>query len=184
MTIKPQRNGELTPFSHHLAPFGRSMYGPLYMGSLGGKYRHIHHPLSVWDKHGPTICDSILVVLNFEGHFRLGNFIFISLRILGPSNGGVGTCIAGVRVLKIGTFEGSGYLGLGCEEKSKKKNTPQDAKKVASVKVTLYGIFPKIGGKLPQNGWFISWKTLLKWMIWGFSHYFWVDTHIAYDPRS
>ena len=97
------------------------MYGPLYMGSLGGKYRHIHHPLSVWDKHGPTICDSILVVLNFEGHFRLGNFIFISLRILGPSNGGVGTCIAGVRVLKIGTFEGSGYLGLGCEEKSKKK---------------------------------------------------------------
>ena len=35
-----------------------------------------------------------------------------SLRILGPSNGGVGTCIAGVRVLKIGTFEGSGYLGI------------------------------------------------------------------------
>ena len=35
-----------------------------------------------------------------------------SLRILGPSNGGVGTCIAGVRVLKIGTFEGSGYLGF------------------------------------------------------------------------
>ena len=34
-----------------------------------------------------------------------------TLRILGPSNGGVGTCIAGVRVLKIGTFEGSGYLG-------------------------------------------------------------------------
>ena len=29
----------------------------------------------------------------------------------GPSNGGVGTCIAGVRVLKIGTFEGLGYLG-------------------------------------------------------------------------
>ena len=39
-------------------------------------------------------------------------YIYISLRILGPSNGGVGTCIAGVRVLKIGTFEGSGYLGL------------------------------------------------------------------------
>ena len=36
---------------------------------------------------------------------------FVTLRILGPSNGGVGTCIAGVRVLKIGTFEGSGYLG-------------------------------------------------------------------------
>ena len=35
----------------------------------------------------------------------------ITLRILGPSNGGVGTCIAGVRVLKIDTFEGSGYLG-------------------------------------------------------------------------
>ena len=33
------------------------------------------------------------------------------------------------------------------------------------------GVEPKIGGK-PQNGWFISWKTLLKWMIWWY-HYFW-----------
>ena len=32
------------------------------------------------------------------------------------------------------------------------------------------GCFQKIG--VPQNGWFISWKTLLKWMIWGFSHIF------------
>ena len=32
-----------------------------------------------------------------------------TLRILGPSNGGVWTCIAGVRVLKIATFEGSGF---------------------------------------------------------------------------
>ena len=37
--------------------------------------------------------------------------LLTTLRILGPSNGGVGTCIAGGRVLKIGTFEGSGYLG-------------------------------------------------------------------------
>ena len=29
----------------------------------------------------------------------------------------------------------------------------------------VYGCFQKIG--VPQNGWFISWKTLLKWMIWG-----------------
>ena len=36
-------------------------------------------------------------------------------------------------------------------------------------------VFPKIGGFDPQNGWFISWKTLLKWMILGgFYHpYFW-----------
>ena len=27
-------------------------------------------------------------------------------------------------------------------------------------------VFPKIGVG-PQNGWFISWQTLLKWMIWG-----------------
>ena len=27
-------------------------------------------------------------------------------------------------------------------------------------------------GKTPQNGWFISWKSLWKWMIWGFSHIF------------
>ncbi len=34
---------------------------------------------------------------------------------------------------------------------------------------------PKIGENT-QNGWFIMenpWKTLLKWMIWGFSPYFW-----------
>ena len=41
-------------------------------------------------------------------------------------------------------------------------------------------VFPKIG--VPQNGWFrmenpikmddLEWKTLLKWMIWGY-HYFW-----------
>ena len=30
-------------------------------------------------------------------------------------------------------------------------------------------VFPKTGE--PQNGWFIWWKTLLKWMIWGY-HYF------------
>ncbi len=27
-------------------------------------------------------------------------------------------------------------------------------------------VFPQIGGFYPQNAWFISWKTLLKWMIW------------------
>ena len=32
-------------------------------------------------------------------------------------------------------------------------------------------------GKTTQNGWFISWKTLLKWMIWRFSHIF-GNTHI------
>ena len=34
------------------------------------------------------------------------------------------------------------------------------------------GVNPKIGVFYPQNGWFISWKTLLKLMIWGY-HYFW-----------
>ena len=43
--------------------------------------------------------------------FSENELVFSTLRILGPSNAGVGTCIAGVRVLKIGTFEGSGYLG-------------------------------------------------------------------------
>ena len=36
-------------------------------------------------------------------------------------------------------------------------------------------VFPKIG--VPQNGCFFSWKTLLKWMIWGFSHIF-GNTHV------
>ena len=33
---------------------------------------------------------------------------------------------------------------------------------------------PRYGwiGVGPENGWFIIWKTLLKWMIWGY-HYFW-----------
>ena len=30
-------------------------------------------------------------------------------------------------------------------------------------------VFPKIG--VPQNGWWKSWKTLLKWMIWGYYHF-------------
>ena len=36
-------------------------------------------------------------------------------------------------------------------------------------------VFPKIG--VPQNGWFIKWKTLLKWMIWGY-HYFWKHPYV------
>ncbi len=32
-------------------------------------------------------------------------------------------------------------------------------------KYTIW-VLPKI--LVPQNGWFISWKTLLKWMIWGY----------------
>ncbi len=40
------------------------------------------------------------------------------------------------------------------------------------------GVEPKIGGK-PQNGWFISWKTLLKLMIWGAHPYFWKHPHTA-----
>ena len=39
-------------------------------------------------------------------------------------------------------------------------------------------MFPKIGGFFPQNGWFISWKTLLKWMIWGGFPYFWKHPYV------
>ena len=38
------------------------------------------------------------------------------------------------------------------------------------------GVEPKIGVG-PQNGWFISWKPLLKWMIWGY-HYFWKHPYV------
>ena len=31
-------------------------------------------------------------------------------------------------------------------------------------------VFPKNRGKTPQNGWWKSWKTFLKWMIWGYHH--------------
>ena len=39
--------------------------------------------------------------------------------------------------------------------------------------------FPKTG--VPQNGWFIKWKTLLKWMIWGY-HYFREHPYIHCTP--
>ena len=38
---------------------------------------------------------------------------------------------------------------------------------------------PKIGFFSPRNGWFISWKTLLKWMIWGYP-YFWKHPYYSY----
>ena len=42
-------------------------------------------------------------------------------------------------------------------------------------------MFPKI--VVPQNGWWKSWKTLLKWMTWGFSPYFWFNTQMElYNP--
>ena len=56
----------------------------------------------------------------------LSQWCSFTLRILGPSNGGVGTCIAGVWVLKIGTFEGSGYLGYINLFGVLKKNHPLD----------------------------------------------------------
>ncbi len=45
-------------------------------------------------------------------------------------------------------------------------------------------VFPKI--EVPENGWFIRGKTLLKWMIWGY-HYFWKHPYgnillIFHDP--
>ena len=40
---------------------------------------------------------------------------------------------------------------------------------------TTYGCWTKNRGKTPQNGWFI-WKTLLKWMIWGYP-YFWKHSY-------
>ncbi len=46
---------------------------------------------------------------------------------------------------------------------------------------TFLGVEPKIGVnpcKFTKNGWFISWKTLLRWMIWGY-HYFWKHPFMA-----
>ena len=43
---------------------------------------------------------------------------------------------------------------------------PPKTKKKVDPESTIW-VFPKIG--ISQNGWFISWKTLLKLMIWGFS---------------
>ena len=34
-------------------------------------------------------------------------------------------------------------------------------------------------GQIPQNGWFIFWKTLLKWMIWGAHPYFWKHPNVS-----
>ena len=45
--------------------------------------------------------------------FQKKNQAFYTLRMLGPFNGRVGTCMAGVRFLKIAVFEGSGFLHAG-----------------------------------------------------------------------
>ena len=53
-------------------------------------------------------------VLLFGGilnHIISGWNFHCALRIRGPSNGRVWTCIAGVRVLQIAIFEGTGFLG-------------------------------------------------------------------------
>ena len=42
-------------------------------------------------------------------------------------------------------------------------------------------VFPKIVEN-PQNGWFISWKTLLKWMIWGYP-YLWKHPYTQQQSR-
>ena len=39
------------------------------------------------------------------------------------------------------------------------------------------------GGKTAQNGWFFSWKTLLKWMIWGYP-YFWKHPYCSVSNIS
>ena len=44
-------------------------------------------------------------------------------------------------------------------------------------------MLPKIGVFTPQNGWFISWKTLLKLMIWGgFTTPIFGNTHMVDQP--
>ena len=42
---------------------------------------------------------------------------------------------------------------------------------------SLIWVFPKI--LVPQNGWFIMWKTPLKWMIWGAHPYFWKHPYVC-----
>ena len=50
--------------------------------------------------------------------------------------------------------------------------------KASGFHIRLYGYFQKYGC-FPQNGWWKSWKILLKWMIWrDFTHYFWFNTHM------
>ena len=47
----------------------------------------------------------------------------------------------------------------------------------------IYGCWTKNRVFFLQNGWFISWKTLLKWMIWGVLYpYFWFNTHMVDQP--
>ena len=43
--------------------------------------------------------------------------------------------------------------------------------------IDVYRCFQKIG--VYPNQWFISWKTLLKWMIWGVFPYFWKHPYIG-----
>ena len=65
-------------------------------------------------------------------------------------------------------------LGFPCFIESKISSLPWRA-------TTYIRMFPKIG--VPRNGWFIMeniWKTLLKWMIWGYP-YFWKHPYNTHD---
>ena len=42
-------------------------------------------------------------------------------------------------------------------------------KKRKGLNPVIYGCFQKKG--YPENGWWKSWKALLKWMIWGYHHF-------------
>ena len=46
----------------------------------------------------------------------------------------------------------------------------------------LTWVFPKIG-EHPQNGWWKSWKTLFKWMIWG-EKLFFLETSTLYQETK
>ena len=110
LRIDPQRN-KAWLFSHEMSFFRMRAVIVFFAGPHSLEERH----LEVCPARIPV---TFLENENLEVVNNMNSSVWnkcASLRITGPCNGRVWTCIAGFRVLKIAAFEGTGYLGLVSE---------------------------------------------------------------------
>ena len=99
-------------------------------------------------------------------HFRASSFMFIHVHALSPLK-------LSILALNIGARKHRYFAGSpGSNFKSPPRPSPSPRccrTQVAACAVDVY-MEVSING-VPPNGWFISWKITLKWMIWGYLYF-------------